>query len=91
VTLLLIGIAVWTLVAIFACSLGRVARMGDRLELERARGWSLERHALSQANAAPSRGSEEPVHRELLAARRALRLAEARLARLEGARRAGAA
>lgn len=91
-TLLLIAIAVWTLVALFACSLGRSARVGDRLESERFRanvGTDRERRP---PPAIPVPADEEPARRELLAARRALSLAEARLASLEGgARRAGAA
>ncbi len=39
VTLLLIGIFAWVLLAVFVCSLGRAAKAGDRLERERVPGW----------------------------------------------------
>ena len=90
-TLLLIAIAIWTLVALFACSLGRVARMGDCLEVQRSRARASADGATRSAALIPALGDEEPARRELLAARRALSHAEARLARLEGgARQAGA-
>ncbi len=38
-TLLLIGIFAWVLLAVFVCSLGRAAKAGDRLERERVPGW----------------------------------------------------
>ena len=90
--LLLIGLVAWVLLAVFVCSLGRAAKAGDRLELERLRGWAggAGRVGASPGAEAPVRRLEEAVHRELLDARRAFRQAEARLVRLEGRRRASA-
>ncbi len=93
-TLLLVGFVAWMLLAVFVCSLGRAAKAGDRLELERVRGWAdlcPVRDPASPADAGPVRRRDEAIHRELLDARRALRRAEARLARLESGRRADAA
>jgi hypothetical protein len=93
VTLLLIGLVAWVLLVVFVCSLGRAAKAGDRLDLERVRGWAglvAGREVTPPAAAVPVRRHEESVHRELLDARRALRQAEARLVRLESGRRASA-
>ena len=38
VTLLLVGIVAWVLLAVFVCSLGCAAKAGDRLDLEGVRG-----------------------------------------------------
>ena len=39
-SLLLIGLVGWLLLAVFVCSLGLAAKAADRLELERLRGWA---------------------------------------------------
>ena len=91
--LLTIGLVAWVLLAVFVCSLGCAAKAGDRLELERLRGWTgmgVGRAGAPPVAEAPVRRLEEAVHRELLDARRALRQAEARLVRLESGRRASA-
>ena len=92
-TLLLIGMLAWILLAVFVCSLGHAAKAGDRLDLERVRGWAglgAGRDVASSAAALMIPHREEAVDRELLEARRALRQAEDRLVRLESGRRASA-
>jgi len=73
-TLLLVGLVAWVLLVVFVCSLGRAAKAGDRLDLERVRGWAglvAGCEVTPPAAAVPVRRREESAHRELLDARRA--------------------
>lgn len=97
--LLMIGIAAWLLLVVFVCALGRAAKAGDRVELERlqsARGQRAGIHpsadvgdGLTSRARIPKR--DDPFRRELLDFRPARGKEEARLAQLDAQGRIGAA
>ena len=101
-SLLMIGIVVWLSLAVLVCCMGRAAKLGDSVGLghglpEPSSGGVADSQESLPETRGPrlqpvaSASPEDWLRRELTDARRALSNAEARIAQLEGRRRAGVA